>query len=302
MPEPDERARRRIPRIAFIAVPILLMGLSVLLVGIAWRANREARQEQANGSPVEPLQTDGQGGGDSFVGCTDCHGDLDRVFKEGGAPTLLYTHEKHFAKGVSDCAQCHPANTHEPDQINKPTMSRCFVCHGLSKAAIAPGDCTVCHPPGMPAEPASHASDRWVPKEHGEIARDDQFECLTCHEQTFCSSCHGLRLPHPEGWQEETHVQAFFDDAATCESCHPREPTQADDCDSCHHPQLAKGEAWRAFHPRVVKSEGAQECFECHDPATCASCHISGKESYEADRTYQPPSQPTPAGGDGEGS
>lgn len=300
MTEPSERARRRIPRIAYIGVPLLLMAVSVLLIGIAWRANREARQEQQQQEPgTETLQDGGQGGGDSFVVCTDCHEDLDKVFKEGGAPTLLYTHEKHFATGVSDCAQCHPANTHEPDTINKPTMSRCFVCHGLSEAAIAPGECTVCHPPGMPAKPSSHESNRWVPQEHGEIARDDQFECLTCHQQQFCTSCHGLRLPHPDGWQEDAHVQAFFDDAATCQQCHPREPTKRDYCDSCHHPQGPKDVAWRAFHFKVVKSEGAQDCFQCHDPATCASCHIKGKESFEADRTYQPPSPP--AGGDGEG-
>lgn len=274
----DPEPRRRIPRFWRFVVPVLALTLSAVLVGVAWRANRATREASPDASQLQVVT-------DSFAGCTDCHQDLDRVFKEGGAPDLLYSHEEHFAIGVSDCSVCHPANTHEPDTINKPTMSRCFTCHGLTKVAIAPGECELCHPPGMARAPKTHLTGRWLPTAHGKSAETDRFECLTCHRERFCSDCHGLELPHPEGYAERPHAMAFFDlGEEMCGECHPRAPEQPDDCDSCHHPRAAENVAWSASHGGLVNDRGARECFQCHDPDTCATCHLEGREDYSADR------------------
>ncbi len=216
---------------------------------------------------------------------TTPHRDLDKVFKEGRAPTLLYTHEEHFATGVSDCSVCHPGNTHEPDTINKPTMTRCFTCHGLTSVAIAPGECSTCHPPGMPETPETHQVERWLPTAHGERAKTDRFECLTCHRERFCTSCHGLELPHPQGWEDVPHAEAFFElGSKNCAQCHPRAPEVRDDCDTCHHPEGPQRVGWRAAHAQAVTDRGAEDCFECHDPSTCVTCHLQGRETFAADR------------------
>ncbi len=283
-----QRPKRRIPRVVMVAVPALALGLALLLVALAWRSNRVGRSEPL--SPDTPIQTQG---GDSFLDCTNCHGDLDKVFKEGKVPLLEYTHEAHFSKGVSDCSVCHSAETHMPDKINKPTMGRCFTCHGITKVAIARGTCSTCHPPGMPKKPPTHLVSTWLPSGHAEEALANQFECLTCHQQTFCSACHGLTMPHPEGWKDSPHTEAFFQDPATCQQCHPRAPDARDSCDSCHHPQDPKGTAWRAYHHKVVETLGAYDCFQCHDPATCSTCHVEGKENFEADIHKGPSTAPS---------
>lgn len=286
----EPQPKRRIPRILLVVVPVLVLGLSLFLINLAWKSNREIRgQPPPNGPTDDPFKPPG-----SFVGCTDCHQDLDKAFKEGKVDTLLYRHEKHFAKGVSDCSVCHPPNTHEPDKINKPTMSRCFTCHGVTKQAIAPGGCNVCHPPGLPAKPQSHLADDWAPSGHSKEAKDNEFECLTCHKPSFCTSCHGLPMPHPKDWELASHMKAFFQDPQTCESCHPRAPQTRDFCDTCHHPQGPKNEGWRSYHQYVVEKAGAFECFQCHSPDTCASCHVKGKESFAADRHLKPSAGASP--------
>jgi hypothetical protein len=276
------RPRRRVPRIARIGVPVLALGLVLALVAVAWRSNQAVRVEQSRSPEVLPsVQT----ASDSFVGCTDCHGDLDKVFASGGAPNLLFTHAKHFAKGVSDCSVCHAADTHVQDKINKPTMSRCFLCHGASKDAIAPGACSTCHPAGAPTKPASHEDPKWVPSGHSKAALVDRFECLTCHAQSFCSSCHGLPLPHPSDW-DTTHPGVFFKDPATCERCHPiTEPQSRDFCDTCHHPQGPERIPWRQYHPTAVKDGTAMNCFQCHSELTCSGCHVRGVLDLSHDET-----------------
>lgn len=276
-----------------IAVPAIFLGLALFIVSIAYRSNRSSRAQSP--APDASIVTQGT---DAFLACTDCHGDLDKVFKDGKLPYLKFTHEMHFSKGVSDCSVCHFEDTHTPDHINVPTMGRCFTCHGLTKVSIVQSTCTTCHPPDIPRKPPTHRSSTWVSKDHAEAALTDQFSCLTCHKQSFCTSCHGLEMPHPDGWAETPHTVAFFDSPNVCQQCHPRAPDAYDFCDTCHHPQDPKGTAWREFHPTVVKGEGAFTCFQCHDPATCASCHIQNKEDFSADRKQAPASpipSPTPS-------
>ena len=104
------------------------------------------------------------------------------------------------------------------------------------------------------------------------------FDCATCHQQQFYE-CHGLELPHPEGFTGLTHAEQFYDDAALCDRCHPRQPLVARDaCDSCHHPEGPKDSTWIDWHPNVVTDRGAENCFRCHATDTCRTCHRQGPE------------------------
>jgi hypothetical protein len=280
-----------------IAVPILTIGLAVVAVGVAWRSSN-ANDVAASSTPSDlPTQ---EVSAELFLQCTDCHSDLDKVFKEGGSD-LLYRHQKHFATGVSECSACHPADTHEPDKINKPTMTRCFICHGLTKTAIAPGDCTTCHPPGSPRQPESHLDPTWVTKQHPKQALDDRFQCLTCHTEQSCEACHGLELPHPARWEDTLHAQTYYEDPSVCERCHALASTSGEIagpdprslCDSCHHPEGPDSKAWVDYHFNVVYDKGASTCFQCHSPDTCATCHRTGKLDVSADRQLFMQNNPT---------
>lgn len=286
----------RVPRTVKVIVPLFALGLVWLLVSLAWRADETTKVD--GGPPVDPI--DGVATTtDAFLACTECHGDLDLVFKQGRAPLLRYTHADHFAQGVSDCSVCHPVNTHEPDKINRPTMSRCFTCHGLTDVAIASGECQLCHPADIPDRPPSHQEANWLATAHPEQALDDQFQCLTCHEQqSFCDSCHGLPMPHEEGWENEPHTVVFFEDPSVCQDCHPRAQATVDDCDRCHHPQVPRGTPWLEAHPSVVKEASAFTCFECHSEVTCSACHVRGNEDFGADQQVVASSPaPSPTGG-----
>lgn len=267
----EERARDRFKRGPGWTVPMVLLFVVVLLlVGML----RREEDEPVDRPPLQPV-------GSTFLDCTDCHGDLDRVFKEGELPFLLFTHEAHFGIGVSDCAACHVANTHEKDKINLPTMTGCYQCHSLEPDARAPGECTLCHPKNLNPEPKSHLAERWVPSLHPDAAKANPFDCTSCHEQSFCDSCHGLQLPHPERWDGILHAEAFFADPALCESCHPREPlVERDECDECHHPQGPRSTTWISWHPNTVGERGAENCFQCHATDTCRTCHRQGPENF----------------------
>ena len=283
----DQKPRRRVPTWLMIAVPIITVGLAVVAISIAWRSSSTADDEISTiptSSPTEVVSSE------VFLQCTDCHSDLDEVF-ESGRSDLLYRHKKHFATGVSDCSACHPATTHEPDKINRPTMSRCFICHGQSKNAIAPGTCITCHPAGSPRQPESHLEPTWVTKLHPKEALDDQFQCLTCHTEQTCEACHGLELPHPPRWDDTMHAQSYFEDPSICEKCHQVAATAPPGaslpprslCDSCHHPQGPQDKTWIQYHYKVVYERGATGCFQCHATDTCATCHRSGQLDMAAD-------------------
>lgn len=292
-----EKQKRRVPWGVAIAFWVLMVGLFVLLGSVALQSRRENRPA-AQPTPVPTVLVSTN----AFLECGNCHQDMDKVFNEGKLPDLTFTHDRHFAIGVSDCSACHVANTHEPDHINKPTMVTCYMCHGLQKDAVAPGACTTCHPPSIEREPASHFQANWLSTEHQQVAQSGQFDCLTCHRQSFCDSCHGLPMPHPSGWAEQPHALAYFQDPQLCDTCHPRIASQRDSCDTCHHPQGPDDVAWRGYHAMVVKDDGAETCFQCHAPATCATCHRKGVESYQADQallqaTATPGTSPSPGVG-----
>ncbi|PKQ19572.1 MAG: hypothetical protein CVT66_09305, partial [Actinobacteria bacterium HGW-Actinobacteria-6] len=45
-------------------------------------------------------------------------------------------------------------------------------------------------------------------------------------------------------------------------------------CDNCHHKGSVEKQAWRTYHPDIVKKSGAEPCFECHKETFCSYCHV----------------------------
>lgn len=277
----EAEPKKKVPRVAAVAVTLGAFGLIVAVASFLWMFGRgEGSPQGSDGDPEVTVEVAGQ----TFQTCTDCHQDLDKSARESAM--LLYTHEAHFATGVSDCTVCHPAKTHLADETKRPTMDACFLCHGVSETAIAPGSCSTCHPPGMRGKPPSHDSAGWVPGEHAQQALENSPSCLLCHNtEQFCTSCHGIEMPHPLSWAQTQHAQIFFDEGGPfCENCHEPPQDGRNFCDSCHHPEGPNDVAWRSYHPSAVKEADDLTCFGCHEVETCAACHVRGEETFEADR------------------
>lgn len=199
------------------------------------------------------------------------------------------------------------------------TMDACFRCHDLEPGGAAPGTCSACHPADFDLVPPSHDATGWYEAfgesgGHAQAAVDEAAAvseaasrtaewpevekaigpvlqpaatvntCYTCHRRSFCTDCHGTEIPHPESFYS-AHGSEGLANPAACARCHARSAAEAKGtlfCSACHHPQGTPGTAWLPQHNGVVRTEGAETCFECHDPQYCETCHVSGKDAADA--------------------
>lgn len=195
--------------------------------------------------------------------CLDCHSNVMRE-------VLLTDHAVHVShleiiEGGGDCGDCHPRRGHT-DTVEPIPMSACLRCHDDT---VAFTDCDGCHPDGP------DASIRYEKPTVGSPANASVIpDCAPCHGEPECNECHGLKMPHPDGFEEAgSHGSlAAFDRKQMCFECHPRR-----DCDGCHLDFDAHGAAWITAHQAYA--EGSAWCAECHEvPADasnfCAVCHL----------------------------
>lgn len=195
------------------------------------------------------------------------------------------------------------------------TMDACFRCHSLEEGAKAPGACEACHTPQFALVPASHETTAWYTRfgesgGHAAAAREESAavaeavaffakaepvdekhavgpvlgpssavnSCLTCHTSAYCTDCHGVPMPHPDGFTEN-HGAEGRRSPETCGTCHARNAAEAarqDFCNACHHPQSRPGVSWQRTHREAVIAEGSQPCLDCHNPRYCSACHVRG--------------------------
>lgn len=202
--------------------------------------------------------------------CLQCHS-ANRQATSGFR--ILIDHPEH-AKRNGSCVSCHIDTAHpEPARGRAISlMAQCYSCHGSAEYPEASTDCGVCHPQGYQLRPVSHDETKWQ-RDHGQIAVSDPSQCDLCHEQTFCTDCHGLAMPHPDGWEQGANGHAAYaeTDRAVCSKCHSEKP---DLCSMCHHKAFdpAKG-TWIRQHYLEARRKGAIFCLDCHSPVFCAICH-----------------------------
>jgi len=203
--------------------------------------------------------------------CLQCHSP-DRTATSGYR--ILIDHPEHARRNGS-CVSCHVRTAHPvPTRGGTLTlMAQCFTCHGEPGQPDASAECGVCHPADYDLYPSSHAEPTWMP-DHGAVSASDPRLCEMCHTEDYCLACHGLPMPHPEGWVDsiDGHSAVARDRRETCARCHDDQP---DMCASCHH--IAYDErrgTWLDQHALDVNDRGAAVCFECHAPSACVECHV----------------------------
>lgn len=222
--------------------------------------------------------------------CTQCHGD-NRTITPGAG--IIIDHAIHAEKDVT-CTMCHNRVAHPEDfeltlagnrkHEDFMKMEACFRCHGLEKGSKAPGECAKCHPAGFELKPANHMEPGFYTKGgdsagHAKLKTDEPEYCRICHvESTFCVDCHGLAMPHPDGF-EKGHGDLGTSKPAVCANCHAKGGASTSGstqfCNSCHHPEGDAGRPWIPQHFEVVRKSGAQACFDCHKSTFCADCHVN---------------------------
>lgn len=213
--------------------------------------------------------------------CLQCH-DPNRKATSGFR--IKIDHVEH-AKRNGSCVSCHVRTAHPVATRGRALtfMGQCFTCHGTPDQPKASATCSVCHPSDYKLIPPTHENAKWKTK-HGQTAVSDFGLCDMCHDKPFCTDCHGLEMPHPQGWAEGAtgHSLVAKTNRAVCERCHG---SSLDMCTMCHHKgyEPSKG-PWVKQHFEQVRKQGAAYCMSrCHSPVFCIKCHASGAPVSDAD-------------------
>jgi hypothetical protein len=182
--------------------------------------------------------------------------------------------------------RCHDGVREGADRL-RPPMATCYRCHDDQRAART---CSTCHRDlaeegTLPESHLAHDGD-WL-REHGARAAASGDLCDSCHQASFCASCHGVTVPalpaarrfadperasvHRAGFASRHALEARSDPGA-CATCHA-----PDRCASCHTAKGIAGDGGRNPHPPgwvgLAASENRHGREARRDPASCAGCH-----------------------------
>ncbi len=175
------------------------------------------------------------------------------------------------------------------------SRAECATCHTSN-------DCTSCHVIPLPAAvlsmpsrddvvapgvrvagraPDSHESVFFM-NAHTGLGAAGAETCATCHQETFCVSCHDAPVGngyHPSSFLARHTADAFGRDAE-CSSCHSTQVF----CRECHvqvglvsSGRLGPGyhddgPVWLIRHGQAAR-QNLESCASCHQQVDCTQCH-----------------------------
>lgn len=213
-------------------------------------ARQEANQalEQAGAGyrwPAAPASSTAEATGPT---CAKCHSDItrSRVFAFG----VMFDHGLHVGQHSLPCTTCHLDGS-RPQQA------------GHGRLVVGRQNCQQCHTRSRLNSPHP---DGWKIL-HSGAAQQNREVCSTCHQQSFCDNCHGVRIPHADDWPRKHKQMRGHTDV--CAKCH-----RASFCDACHQiaPPADHDGSWARRHGGQAQAD-PQRCARCHNQATCTSCH-----------------------------
>ena len=205
--------------------------------------------------------------------CSRCHARALTSTTTNDARGLRMSHVEPLDAGAT-CMDCHEMQ-HTTGVVGSWTdgMGPCLRCHDDDQASAA---CDYCHTKDIAF--AVHVNYAPEPKR---LVPDTR--CGSCHDQTGCDECHGLRMPHSAEFIALEHPRAatldiWYNGGQTCERCHTetRNP-----CTSCHR-MLGPGhpiDQWPFLHggDGPAASDGCNGCHGYLSPLRgqnfCSICH-----------------------------
>ena len=205
--------------------------------------------------------------------CLQCHrSDIQQV-TANDARGIRMSHAEPLEAGAL-CMDCHELQR-VTGVVGAYTigMSPCLRCHDNQQASA---ECESCHFKDIGF--AAHVNfdprpNRLVP----------DTRCGSCHDQTQCDACHGIRMPHtPEflsaGHPREATLDIWYNDGQTCKRCHT---STRNPCTSCHR-KIGPGHPvshWPSTHGLGGPDVGSTGC-NCHSYLApirnrnfCGVCH-----------------------------
>ena len=256
--------------------------------------------------PAEPVAR--KAALDEMEDCSRCHTQPDRASASSLVAedrALRFDHGPHAAEGDAACPRCHAgaATSKQASDRLMPTMESCRDCH---QPAFARSDCGFCHS-GLgqrdlrPVASFSHDGD--FLHTHGMQASTGEARCSSCHDQRFCTTCHGADQPAAAGLLAPERSDRTFvhggdfrwrhgvqasQDQALCLRCHGPQG-----CRECHeraglaaslggrgspHPPGYVDPTSAGFHGHSARARIA-ECAGCHEAGSgtsCIGCHRVG--------------------------
>jgi len=275
-PRPTETLMSLVKSTLGCAFFCLVLGLvAILLVGTLWQKHEHGAFRTSG--PAAVATESGTARRVSGLQCLECHNVLSD--EATVAINVAFSHEKHEAQGYH-CQQCHDTELHA--FVRATVQGLCLDCH--QEGMRDPSFCLQCHTCQETRRPPDHAEGDW-PQVHGSRSSSSvpshgaELACSSCHDPgSFCTKCHHLPLPHPEGFAT-SHGKAITTYQAGCGQCHEQSY-----CDSCHgttRPDSHKQTPFEHWAPDLLASS---RCTVCHATEFCTKCHRQNKpESHSGD-------------------
>lgn len=226
--------------------------------------------------------------------CASCHVDTD--YKEIQAiPAAAPGMELPPAKAQYPEPKSHTDKHWLTKHGGQASRAACATCHTQD-------DCQACHIEPLPkqvkslptraqsvapgvmvkARPPSSHNSMFFLKTHSTLAAANPKECATCHEESFCVSCHDGPSKggyHPANFVAK-HAAAAWGRQAECSNCHNATVF----CRACHqqsgltaHGRMGPGyhdadPLWLLRHGQAAR-ESLESCTTCHKQSDCTQCH-----------------------------
>ncbi len=238
------------------------------------------------------------------IACITCHNLVAHPLQKPADPTDARIGERSDGLNmIQGCWRCHGL---------EPALRDDELLASLPASANPPTECKTCHDSDWELKPTTgsinHSIENEIPwgsgtLRHGKVAKKVDFKtCFGCHDrQDWCAKeCHGgIAMPHniqeyggrfaaetEKPWREIHFIVAEQTSRAPCAMCHDskwNKKRDSDYCMACHHKSFYErypdiGKPWVEAAMRFVEEAGADECWSCHQPEFCTTCHSTGQK------------------------
>lgn len=195
--------------------------------------------------------------------CSTCHyEDVNEPLIQSET-SLYFNHAFHVGEQKMECTTCHAGLSEveysfEASAVNPP-MAQCYTCH--NDMSVASNACELCHQNTADLIPEDHKTVSFN-KNHKFAAMGDDENCMMCHNDDFCGTCHVSTT----GLDAMNKVDDFYT---------PYSPHKLKSDVKQQQITRVHDLSFRYTHGIEAKGKTA-ECQTCHQVETfCAECHNS---------------------------